>query len=512
MSTPSGSTAGYAVELDGITKTYPGVVANDDVSLRVAPGTVHAVVGENGAGKSTLMKILYGAAKPDHGTLRVDGRDVSFSSPSDAIGVGIGMVFQHFKLADNLSVLDNVILGDEPMRRSRFGRIDREAAAVRIAEISERYGLAVDPHAMVRDLGVGSRQRVELIKVLFRGARILILDEPTALLTVQESADLLGRIRGLCEDGLTVVFISHHLDEVVGISDAITVMRAGRVVADVVPGETDVHELAVLMVGSEPAALPLRARGGERPARLQVTGISATTDSGGRLDDLRLEVGVGEIVGVAGVEGNGQDELVDALLGTLPLSAGSVILDGRDLAGESTAERRVGGIGCIPQDRQREGLLLDQPLWRSQLLGHLHDRRLARGRWLRIGAVRRAAEHVVATSDVRTPSIDLPASALSGGNQQKFIVGRELDAHPDLLVAAQPTRGVDVGAQRAIWTRLIAAAERGTGVLLISADLEELLTLSDRIVVMVRGTVVAVHDAETATVAEIGRSMTQAVA
>ncbi|MCD4524045.1 ABC transporter ATP-binding protein [Nocardioides sp. cx-173] len=510
MSTPSGSTA-YAVELDGITKTYPGVRANDDVRLRVVPGTVHAVVGENGAGKSTLMKIMYGAARPDRGTLRIGGEPVSFSSPADAIAAGIGMVFQHFKLAENLSVLDNVILGQEPVRRSRFGRIDRDAAARRIVEISERYGLAVDPYAMVRDLGVGRRQRVELIKVLFRGARILILDEPTALLTVQESADLLSRIRGLCEDGLTVVFISHHLDEVVEISDAITVMRRGKVVADVLRGETDVHELAVLMVGAEPAALPLRDRGRERAVLLRMAGVTATAQGGGRLD-LDLEVGAGEIVGVAGVEGNGQDELVDALLGVLPLTAGTVVLDGRDLADESTAQRRVGGLGCIPQDRQREGVLLDQPLWRSQLLGHLHDRRLARGPWLRIGAVRRAAEAVVASSDVRVPSVDLPASALSGGNQQKFIVGRELDARPDLLVAAQPTRGVDVGAQRAIWARLIEAAERGTGVLLISADLEELLTLSDRIVVMVRGRVVAVHDAESATVAQIGRSMTQAVA
>ncbi|MCD4533529.1 ABC transporter ATP-binding protein [Nocardioides sp. cx-169] len=508
MSTPSGSLA-YAVELDGITKSYPGVLANDDVRLRVVPGTVHAVVGENGAGKSTLMKILYGAARPDRGTLRIGGAPVSFSSPSDAIASGIGMVFQHFKLAENLSVLDNVILGEEPV--GRFGRIDRDAAARRILEISERYGLAVDPHAMVRDLGVGRRQRVELIKVLFRGARILILDEPTALLTVQESADLLSRIRGLCEDGLTVVFISHHLDEVVEISDAITVMRRGKVVADVLRGEADVHELAVLMVGAEPAALPLRDRGRDRAVLLRMEGVTATAPGGGRLD-LDLEVGAGEIVGVAGVEGNGQDELVDALLGVLPLTAGTVVLDGRDLAGESTAQRRVGGLGCIPQDRQREGVLLDQPLWRSQLLGHLHDRRLARGPWLRIGAVRRAAEAVVASSDVRVPSVDLPASALSGGNQQKFIVGRELDARPDLLVAAQPTRGVDVGAQRAIWARLIEAAERGTGVLLISADLEELLTLSDRIVVMVRGSVVAVHDAESATVAQIGRSMTQAVA
>jgi len=507
LTVPVSSTA-TAVELTGITKTYPGVIANADVTVRVAAGTVHAIVGENGAGKSTLMKILYGATRPDHGTMQVDGRPVTFSSPSDAIDVGIGMVFQHFKLAENLSVLDNVILGAEPMRRSRFGSIDRDLAAERITRISVQYRLAVDPHAMIRDLGIGARQRVELIKVLFRGAKVLILDEPTALLTVHEASDLLSQIRGLCQDGLTVLFISHHLDEVLGVSDAITVMRRGEVVATVVPAEIEQQELAVMMVGAEPAELPRRALGGTRPPLLELRGLSATRDGGGRIDGLDLTVGAGEIVGIAGVEGNGQDELVEAILGVLDLDQGQIVLEGEDLTNTATAERLRMGIGCIPQDRQREGVLLDQPLWMSQMLGHLHDPNFRRGPWLRMASVRRAAAAVVADADVRVPSIDISAAALSGGNQQKFIVGRELAADPKVLIAAQPTRGVDVGAQRQIWTRLVEAAERGTGIMIVSADLEELMSLSDRIAVMARGQIVAIYDATDATVAAIGSSMT----
>lgn len=500
-----------AVELIGVTKTYPGVVANSNVSIRVAPGTVHAIVGENGAGKTTLMKILYGATQPDHGYLRIDGRNVSFSSPSDAIDAGVGMVFQHFQLADNLTVLDNVILGAEPMVRRRYGAIDREAAAQRIVEISNHYGLAVDPSARVGDLGVGTRQRVELLKVLFRGATLLILDEPTALLTVQEAADLLSKIRDLCSDGLTVLFISHHLDEVLQVSDAVTVMRRGEVVATVDPHETDPRELAVLMVGAEPEALPRRTAVDDRAPLLELRDLRASGDGSVAIGGLDLTIGVGEIVGIAGVEGNGQDEFVDAILGVIALDAGSIHLDGADITADSTAQRRSNGIGCIPQDRQREGLLLDRPLWMSQLLGHLHTSRFHRGPWLRISAVRKAAAEIVADSDVRVPSIDLAAGSLSGGNQQKFIVGRELSAEPKVLIAAQPTRGVDIGAQRQIWSRLVDASDRGTGIVLVSADLEELLALSDRIAVMVRGKIAAIHHAQDATVAAIGQSMTAGV-
>lgn len=500
------SDSGIAVELDRITKTYPGVIANADVSLRVRRGTVHAIVGENGAGKSTLMRILYGATKPDHGTIRVAGEPIDLGSPADAIGAGIAMVFQHFKLAENLSVLDNIILGAEPLHRRRL-KIDRAAARAEILGLARRYRLAVDPDALVRDLGVGVRQRVELLKALYRGATTLILDEPTALLTVQEAAELMGQLRQLCREGLTLVFISHHLDEVLEVSDHITVMRAGRVVADTEPAEMTPAELAVLMVGSSPDELPRRQPRDRSDAVLTMRGVRAIGGGGTRLTGVDLTVGAGEIVGVAGVEGNGQDELVEVVLGVLDLTDGRIDLAGQDLAAISTADRRRRGIGCIPQDRQREGLVLDRPLWHSQLLGHSHDPRLTRRQLVRVGRVRELAAQVVAESDVRTPSIDVPASALSGGNQQKFIVGREIEAGPDLMLAAQPTRGVDVHAQRQIWSRLIAAADRGMALLVISADLDELITLSDRIVVLVRGAVAAQFDGATATREAIGAAM-----
>ncbi|MEV8267512.1 ABC transporter ATP-binding protein [Microbacterium sp. NPDC076911] len=494
-----------AVELTSITKTYPGVIANADVSISVAAHTVHAIVGENGAGKSTLMKVLYGATQPDSGTLRVAGELKNFGSPADAIAAGIGMVFQHFKLAENISALENIILGAEPLRR---GVVDRAAARAKILEICDTYGLAIDPDAMVRDLGVGVRQRIELIKVLYRGARILILDEPTALLTVQEAEDLLRRLREMCANGLTVIFISHHLDEVLASSDHVTVMRSGRVVADVVPGDVAATELAVLMVGSAPLELPRRPSQADRAIALEIRDAHGIAENGVRLRGIDLHVGRGEIVGVAGVEGNGQDELIEAVLGVMPLSSGQVLIDGNDMVGVSALDRRAGGLGCIPQDRQREGLLTDQPLWLSRLLGHTHDPALSRRGHVRVRNVRAAAQHVVDTSDVRTPSINVLASALSGGNQQKFIVGRELDANPTVLIAAQPTRGVDIGAQRQIWSRLIDAAESGMAVLLVSTDMDELTTLSDRIAVISRGRITAQFDPDTATRAAIGQSMT----
>lgn len=500
-----------AVRLAHITKSYPGVVANSDVSIEVSTGTIHAIVGENGAGKSTLMRILYGAARPDHGTITVAGEPTSFGSPADAIGAGIAMVFQHFKLAENLSVLDNIILGAEPVRRFKPG-LDRAAAANRIRDLSERYGLAVDPQAMIRDLGVGVRQRVELIKALYRGAKILILDEPTALLTEQEAADLMTRLRDLCAAGLTVLFISHRLDEVLEVSDHITVMRDGKVVADAVPGALSVSELAVLMVGSTPLELPRRVQPSSRSPVFEMTQVSVVGTGRNRLTGFDLTIAAGEIVGVAGVEGNGQDELIETILGVLTPDVGSLILGGHDLTALSTAERRRRGVGCIPQDRHREGLLLERPLWYSMLLGHQHEPRFVRGRVLRVNKIRDAARQVVVDSDVRTPSIDVPAAALSGGNQQKFIVGREIAARPRLMVAAQPTRGVDVNAQRLIWSRLMNAASLGMAVLVVSADLDELTTVSDRILVLARGTVAAEFDADNASRDAIGRAMLGGVA
>jgi len=497
-----------AVELAGIIKRFPGVVANRDVDLRVAAGTIHAVVGENGAGKSTLMNILYGMQRPDGGEIRVDGEVVSFRSPTDAIRAGIGMVHQHFMLADNLTVTENVILGAEP---SRWGRIDFGAARARIAELGDRYGLVVDPDAMVEDLGVGERQRVEIIKVLYRGARTLILDEPTAVLVPQEVDDLFRNLGDLKAEGITIVFISHKLDEVLALADTITVIRAGTTVATVAPTEVTAGRLAELMVGSELPTPETRETTVTEDLALVLDGVTVLAPGGRReLDDVNLSVRRGEIVGVAGVEGNGQAELIDAVMGLRVVDAGRVELGGEDATAWSTRKRREAGLGYVPEDRHRHGLLLDAPLWESAVLGHQTTAPNAKGPWIDRSGARHRCEEVVEDFDVRTPSIDVAAHALSGGNQQKLITGRELTAEPKVLIAAHPTRGVDVGAQAAIWDQLRDARGAGLATLLISADLEELIGLSDSLLVLSRGRIVARLDPATATPTQLGAHMTGA--
>jgi simple sugar transport system ATP-binding protein len=501
------STAVPAVELNGITKRFPGVVANSDVTLRVARGTVHAIVGENGAGKSTLMKILYGMQRPDEGTIEVDGAAVSFHTPADAIKAGIGMVHQHFKLADNLTVLENVVLGSEPRRGLR---LDLAGARRRILEISDRYGLDVDPDPLVEDLGVGERQRVEILKVLYRGARTLILDEPTAVLVPQEVDELFEALQELKAEGLTVIFISHKLDEVLKVADEITVIRRGTTVRTVLPSEVTPRKLAELMVGSElPSPQTSQSTVTDRVV-LAVRNLTVR-DREGRpvVDDVSLTIHAGEVLGIAGVEGNGQAELVDAIMG-IRGAEGTVSLEGRDLAGVPTRERRVGGVAFIPEDRIRQGLLLESPLWENRMLGHQTTAPNVRGPLLDRRGARQDTERIVREYDVRTPSIDVTASALSGGNQQKLIVGREMSSHPKLLLAAHPTRGVDVGAQAAIWDHLRRARAEGLAVLLISADLDELIGLSDTVKVILRGRLVADADPATVTPEELGSAMTGA--
>ncbi|HSV66657.1 MAG TPA: ABC transporter ATP-binding protein [Mycobacteriales bacterium] len=498
-----------AVELRGITKRFPGVVANKDVEIRVARGSVHAIVGENGAGKSTLMKILFGLLRPDAGSIAIDGRETTFHSPADAIAAGIGMVHQHFMLADNLTVCENVILGSEPTRR---GQVDLRAARARIRQISDSYGLDVDPDALVEGLGVGARQRVEILKVLYRGARILILDEPTAVLVPQEVDELFGNLRDLRAEGLTVIFISHKLDEVLAVADEITVIRRGTTVATVQPSQVTSRQLAELMVGSE---LP-SPRTGESTVTtadmLQVEGLTSTSPDGRPvLDDISFVIHRGEILGIAGVEGNGQAELVEAVMGMRPVRGGRIVLDGVDLAGVSTRRRREVGIGYIPEDRQRHGLLLAASLWENRVLGHQTERPNVSGPWVDRRGARADTERIVREYDVRTPSIDVAASALSGGNQQKLIIGREMSARPKLLIASHPTRGVDVGAQAAIWDHLRTARAEGLAVLLISADLDELIGLSDTLKVILRGRLVADADPATVTPEDLGSAMTGAL-
>jgi simple sugar transport system ATP-binding protein len=498
--------APLAVELTGITKRFPGVIANQDVNLRVAKGEIHAIVGENGAGKSTLMKILYGMQRPDEGTIAVDGTAVQFRSPTDAIDAGIGMVHQHFMLADNLTVAENVILGSEPRKG---GRIDFDAARSRITELGREYGFVVDPDELVETLGVGERQRVEILKVLYRGARILILDEPTAVLVPQEVEDLFRNLAELKAEGITIIFISHKLDEVLAVADAITVIRAGTTVATLQPRETSARELAQLMVGSELPTPETRESTVTSDVGLAVEGLGiATADGRAVLQDVSFTVHRGEVVGIAGVEGNGQSELIEAIVGLRPITEGRLLLGSEDVTSWPTRRRREAGLGYIPQDRHRHGLLLEAPLWENEVLGHQTQPPNARGPWIDRAGARRRTEEVVRTFDVRTPGIDVAAHALSGGNQQKLVIGRELMAGPKALVAAHPTRGVDVGAQAAIWDQLRDARSAGLATLLISADLEELIGLSDTLLVMYGGRIVAHLDPATATPEQLGLHMT----
>ncbi|MFE0703252.1 ABC transporter ATP-binding protein [Streptomyces sp. NPDC058872] len=520
-----------AVELHGITKRFPGVVANKDIAITVRKGTVHALIGENGAGKSTLMKILYGMQKPDEGTIAVDGQQVTFSSPGDAIARGIGMVHQHFMLADNLTVLENVVLGGEKL----YG-IGAKARQ-KINEISEAYGLGVRPDVLVEDLGVADRQRVEILKVLYRGAKILILDEPTAVLVPQEVDALFDNLRELKAEGLTVIFISHKLGEVLKVADDITVIRRGTTVGTADPKTATTKQLAELMVGSELPSPETRESTVTDVPMLQVQGLTLVESGAGSaplttaapadpavsvtvheevaagrklLDAISLTIHKGEILGIAGVEGNGQTELIEALMGLRTPDAGAISLDGKDISAVPVRKRREGGIGYIPEDRHRHGLLLEAPLWENRILGHVTEPPNSKRGILDPKAARKDTERIVREYDVRTPGIEVTAASLSGGNQQKLIVGREMSHNPKFLIAAHPTRGVDVGAQAQIWDAIREARREGLAVLLISADLDELIGLSDTLRVMYRGKLVADADPATITPEELGSAMTGA--
>ncbi|MCX4764565.1 ABC transporter ATP-binding protein [Streptomyces sp. NBC_01275] len=516
-----------AVELTGITKRFPGVVANHDIHLTVSKGTVHALVGENGAGKSTLMKILYGMQKPDEGTIAIDGEQVAFSSPADAIARGIGMVHQHFMLADNLTVLENVVLGSEKL----YGIGGN--ARKKIKEISDRYGLGVRPDALVEDLGVADRQRVEILKVLFRGATTLILDEPTAVLVPQEVDALFDNLRELKSEGLSVIFISHKLGEVLSVADEITVIRRGTTVGTAVPAETTPRQLAEMMVGSElPTPETAESTVTDKPV-IEVRNLTVYASGGASLgveaepvgpgsmveapgevkralDDVSFTIHAGEVMGVAGVEGNGQTELIDALIGTKNADSGQIAFLGEDITPWPTRKRRESGVGYIPEDRHRQGLLLEAPLWENRILGHVTEAPNAKGFWLNPKGAQADTRRIVEEYDVRTPGIDVTAASLSGGNQQKLIVGREMSHSPKFLIAAHPTRGVDVGAQAQIWDRIREARREGLAVLLISADLDELIGLSDTLRVIYNGRLVADADPAAVTPEELGSAMTGA--
>jgi simple sugar transport system ATP-binding protein len=501
----------YAVEIRNVTKTFPLVTANDDVTLLVKKGEIHALVGENGAGKSTLMNILYGLLQPDSGSLAIGGRQVCFAGPGDAIKAGIGMVHQHFMLIPPLTVAENVVLGQEPSRR---GMIDMPAAIKTVQELSDQYGLKVDPTAKVETLSVGIEQRIEIIKVLYRGADVLILDEPTAVLAPQEVEEFFEILRSLKAQGKTIIFITHKLHEVMAISDQVTVMRHGKMVGAVETATTSKAEIATLMVGRQ--VLLQVDRGSAQPGEpvLQVEGLEALDNKAlPALKGVDLTVRAGEILGVAGVEGNGQSELVEVLAGLRPAQKGRVNVAGRRIGGLSPRQVRAAGVGHIPEDRHRRGLVLEYTVADNTILGIHYRVPYVKSRGVDIldpSAITAKAERLVAEFDIRPTDPQNPAGNLSGGNQQKVVVAREMDQQPKLLIAAQPTRGVDVGSIEFIHKRLIQARDAGMAVLVISADLEEVLSLSDRIAVIYEGEIVGEMSPETATEERLGLLMTGA--
>jgi general nucleoside transport system ATP-binding protein len=480
------------ISLHHISKRFGQVQALDDVTVELNAGEVLAIVGENGAGKSTLMNVLYGLYPTDTGEVRVDSKAVTLGSPRAAIALGIGMVHQHFMLSPSLTVAENVVLGHEP---TRFGLLDLERANREVAASAARHGFNLDVRAPISSLGVGAQQKVEILKALHRGARLLILDEPTAVLTPQESDELWSAVRSLKEQGTTVVLISHKLREVLAIADRLVVLRRGRKVLETPAAGTTREALAHAMVGEGRAlnvSLDDRAPRAEGATpRLQLEGLHTEPAPGHpALSNVALTLEAGEIVGVAGVDGNGQRELVEALVGLRPFTRGKLRLNGADVSAADIADRRAAGLSYIPEDRLREAIVGAMSVEENIALGRQQRPPFARGRWISFPERRREAEALAQDYDVRPPDPALPIAALSGGNQQKVVVGRELGGKPTVIVAVQPTRGLDIAALTAVHQRLVSARNSGAGVLLVSLDLEELLSVSDRIVVLFQGSLV----------------------
>ncbi|MBK9216696.1 MAG: ABC transporter ATP-binding protein [Chloracidobacterium sp.] len=494
------------LELRNIRKTFGETVANDDVSLTVHKGTIHAVVGENGAGKSTAMKIVYGFYNADSGEIILDGKTVPVRNPHEAIGLGIGMVHQHFMLVDTMTVAENIILGAET---GSAANLDLEKANSDIQALSDELKLGVNPRAMIEDLSVGQQQRVELLKALYRNANLLILDEPTAVLSPQEVEEFFGILRRMKEQGKTIVIITHKLDEVLAISDEVTVMRDGRTVGHVKTSETNAKELARMIVGRDVLLRVDKPNSSPHGIVLEVKGLKVHGRHGLAVDDVSFRVQAGEIVGIAGIEGNGQTELIEALAGLTRASSGSFEFEGRDVTRVSARRLKELGIAHIPEDRHKRGLLLYSDLAENSILGvHYRPPIAAATGLMNSAAIQKRVGEIIENFDVRPPDATLTAKSLSGGNQQKLIIGREFELNPKLLLVSQPTRGVDIGAIEFIHRKLIALRDAGSAVLLVSAELEEVTALADRLLVLREGKIAGEVDPKTTSVEDIGLMMT----
>ena len=493
------------IEMKGIGKSFPGVRANDNIDLEIKKGEIHVLLGENGAGKSTLMNILYGLYTPDEGEIFVKGKEVKISNPNVAISLGIGMVHQHFMLVPPFTVAENIVLGSEPKKGLM---LDLDKAIKDVKELSNKYELHVDPYAKIQDISVGMQQRVEILKTLYRGAEILILDEPTAVLTPQEIEELGIILKSLVKEGKSIILITHKLKEVMSMSDVVTIIRRGKVIDTLETSETNIEELAEKMVGRKVNLNVEKKEAKLGDSVLRVNGVKAMDNRGLEVvKGVSFEVKSGEILGIAGVDGNGQNELVQTITGLRKATEGELIINNEDITNKSPKEIIEAGIGYIPEDRHNRGLILSFSLSENAILGDHRNKVFKKRLGLDYKKIREYSKRLIKEFDVRTPSEKVYAKALSGGNQQKLIIAREFDREPSLLVASQPTRGLDVGAIEYVHKRLLEQRDKGKGILLVSLELDEILSLSDRIAVMYDGKIVGIVDAKDATEIQLGIMM-----